>query len=339
MPPAGPSSDAGPSDAGSSDADSGSDAALDVVSDAPLDVASDADPPSPRLLVCIDDTDDLDAEVGTGRRSRRLVGDLADAVDGLDSWGVVRQQLLVDPRVPYTTHNSCACLVYDVDRTGGDDADATVDADAHGEETDGDGDDRHSSPGDDPTAPAVDRAAVVAEVVDYAGPYLVADCAPGADPGLCVAWLDEVPDPVAAFGRRATEEVVAEAEASELADAAGLFLDEYGGTGEGVIGALAGVGLTAGGDSGRLLAYATGELDLRSLSGRVPVARLRERGVRVVDRAGDPVREGTLDTRDWVRPELRDWTPTLEVVRAGDASDGPGDAREHDWVATNALDR
>ncbi|MDD5475705.1 MAG: hypothetical protein PHU03_04225, partial [Syntrophales bacterium] len=28
-------------------------------------------------------------------------------------WGVVRQQLLVDPAIPYTSHNSSACLVVD----------------------------------------------------------------------------------------------------------------------------------------------------------------------------------------------------------------------------------
>lgn len=64
-----------------------------------------------RVYIGFDDTDVLDSEFGTGKVARcyeRLLP------QGCQVWGVVRQQLLVDPRIPYTSHNSSACVVVDV---------------------------------------------------------------------------------------------------------------------------------------------------------------------------------------------------------------------------------
>ena len=60
-----------------------------------------------RLLIGIDDTDNLESR-GTGYRARQLGQRLA----GGDSRvrGISRHQLLVDDRIPYTSHNSAACL-------------------------------------------------------------------------------------------------------------------------------------------------------------------------------------------------------------------------------------
>lgn len=59
-----------------------------------------------RWLIGIDDTDNLESR-GTGHRARQL----AQALDGLlEVTGITRHQLLVDPRIPYTSHNSSACL-------------------------------------------------------------------------------------------------------------------------------------------------------------------------------------------------------------------------------------
>jgi hypothetical protein len=67
-------------------------------------------PVDPRIdmLIGVDDTDNLDTR-GTGYRARTLARGLADA--GLaEVHGITRHQLLVDPRIPYTSHNSSACL-------------------------------------------------------------------------------------------------------------------------------------------------------------------------------------------------------------------------------------
>lgn len=63
-----------------------------------------------RVYVCFDDTDTIDADRGTGKLARWYADSLPE---GCTAWGVVRQQLLVHPDVPYTSHNSSACVVID----------------------------------------------------------------------------------------------------------------------------------------------------------------------------------------------------------------------------------
>ncbi len=63
-----------------------------------------------RFYIGFDDTDILGANVGTGKLVRRFEQVLPS---DCRVWGVVRQQLLVDPAIPYTSHNSSACVVID----------------------------------------------------------------------------------------------------------------------------------------------------------------------------------------------------------------------------------
>ena len=60
-------------------------------------------------LLAIDDTDNLTSR-GTGFRARQLALRLARAKLASIK-GITRHQLLVDPRIPYTSHNSAACIV------------------------------------------------------------------------------------------------------------------------------------------------------------------------------------------------------------------------------------
>jgi tRNA(Ile2) C34 agmatinyltransferase TiaS len=64
-----------------------------------------------RIYIGFDDTDNLEADFGTGKVARRFARWVPE---GCRIWGVVRQQLLVDPRIPYTSHNSSACMVVDL---------------------------------------------------------------------------------------------------------------------------------------------------------------------------------------------------------------------------------
>jgi len=61
-----------------------------------------------RVYIGFDDTDTVDAEAGTGKIARRFEKLLPE---GCRLWGVLRQQLLIDDRIPYTSHNSSACAV------------------------------------------------------------------------------------------------------------------------------------------------------------------------------------------------------------------------------------
>ena len=59
-------------------------------------------------LLGIDDTDNLESR-GTGHRVRQLADWLAENKLAAPL-GITRHQLLVDPCIPYTSHNSSACL-------------------------------------------------------------------------------------------------------------------------------------------------------------------------------------------------------------------------------------
>ncbi|TKJ36464.1 MAG: hypothetical protein CEE38_11660 [Planctomycetes bacterium B3_Pla] len=59
------------------------------------------------FLIGIDDTDN-DTSPGTGRLARMLSDECARR--GLAPLGVTRHQFLVDPAIPYTSHNSGACI-------------------------------------------------------------------------------------------------------------------------------------------------------------------------------------------------------------------------------------
>lgn len=132
---------------------------------------------------------------------------------------------------------------------------------------------------------------------------------PGSDPGLCVAA--HVPAEVTAFGRRVQRDVVTQDEARALAAAHAISLLGLGGTQDGVIGALAAVGLAACGDDGRYVLVGRS----RELSGLQPIAAVLEAGiaaVRTLD--GQPVTEGLILT-DKLRPARRGAQPIAFVER------------------------
>jgi hypothetical protein len=123
----------------------------------------------------------------------------------------------------------------------------------------------------------------------------------GSDPGLCVSL--RVPPEVTAFGRRCQAEIVGQVDARQLAAACGLHLEGLGGTEDGVIGALAAVGLAACGDDGRVVQLGTWPDDL---SGPQEVATVRARGVEVRQvGSGAPVTEGRVEVGKHLRPNCR----------------------------------
>ncbi len=208
-----------------------------------------------RFFVGIDDTDTLDAPRGTGKLARWLAPRLPQ---GCTTTGVVRQQLLVDPRIPYTSHNSAACLIVEADEAL--------------------------------------QEQIIARTVAHLGEHFF----PGSDPGLCVATEAQA-SALVGFGRRCTQCCVTQDDARRAA--AGIHLSAHGGTGDGIIGAAAAVGLTASGWCGRFIDYGR----VREMPQEMSVAQLVENGIDVVsiDRdASIPLAEDRVLTFGWVRPRL-----------------------------------
>jgi len=69
-----------------------------------------------RIIVSIDDTDNIDSEWGTGELAVKISQTMEERGWG-KSYGVTRHQLLVHPDIPYTSHNSSMCFAAELDES------------------------------------------------------------------------------------------------------------------------------------------------------------------------------------------------------------------------------
>lgn len=238
-------------------------------------------PADTRLLVGVDDTDNLESK-GTGNLAQRLVEALREAGLGSAS-GVTRHQLLVDPRIPFTSHNSSACIAWRAE-------------------------------------PGVDAEAIAHVAGPFLESTSARGSDPGLAIAA-TSWPDpRCRHMLVNWGLRAKKEVLGGSEAVALAGGCAVSLSAHGGDGGGVIGALAALGLHLGGDDGRFL-WMPGLRDLagnvtydqlRSLA-PIDVAR---------DPAGqEPKGDDLIDLGDWIRPVLRGSRSVL--LLAAQCSDVP----------------
>ena len=166
------------------------------------------------------------------------------------------------------------------------------------------------------------RAEPVA-LADMCRAYLLRESAPGADAGLCMApWPLDAPA-IVEFGEQAKHAVVAHSHARQLARQAGLLLEGLTGDGGGVIGALAAIGLRAGGNDGRFL-WLDG---LRELTGVYTAGQLyqaaRIDSIRSVHGAELPM-AARIDVSPWPRPVLIEGCAVLLVEEVHDHE-------QYDW--------
>ncbi|OBJ26067.1 hypothetical protein [Mycobacterium sp. 1245801.1] len=236
------------------------------------------------LLIGIDDTDNPYTP-GTGRRARALLRELQAAGLGSPA-GATRHQLLVDDRIPYTSHNSSACLAW-------------------------------RSPGGDPHA-------VRTAIIEFAGHFLETVCPPDADPGLAVVVPGELAGSAARlvdFGLRAKREVLCANEARELARTLGIHLSGHGGTREGTTGALAAVGLHLSGNDGLFITLP----GIRKLPDRATIETvfdLTPIDLARDDAFRQPRPGEMIDLGDWVRPVLLDGLAVLLLEPPRPQGDG-----------------
>lgn len=138
----------------------------------------------------------------------------------------------------------------------------------------------------------------------------------GSDPGLCVT-SNPTAD-IMEFGRRCQHDVVAQQDARRLAAQAAIHLEGLGGTEDGVIGALAAVGLAAGGDDGRVVQIGNWPDDL---SGVQEIGLLRSRGVAEIrcSTTGREIGDGPIDVGKHLRPNYRGHRVILFVEPTSEA--------------------
>ena len=177
---------------------------------------------------------------------------------GAKSLGITRHQFLLDDAIPYTSHNSGACIALESDN-------------------------------------GIEQA-------DFAFDFVARESAEGSDPGVCAAFIEDVPEKISDFGRAAQERVLEIEESFRLAEECGVGLRGLGGNSQGVIGALASVGLRALGNDGRFIDMP----GLRELPRHVDARTYEEMGIEVRYENGlrRPRADDIYDTMNWVRPRL-----------------------------------
>lgn len=186
-----------------------------------------------RILIAIDDTDTMKVEGIEVRGTGELASMIQQAIEE-QGWGscepITRHQLLVHPDIPYTSHNSSMCFQ------------AEIDPDC------------------------------LKQLIAYCSDFLVRESAADADPGLCIVDVERLSRPgwLISFGFMAKNQVLSKEEAYDLAEMLGVHLSEHGGTGQGVIGALAGAGLRLSGNDGRF----KGKIRIKSETGVMTVGEI-----------------------------------------------------------------
>ena len=216
------------------------------------------------ILIGIDDTDNPTTP-GTGRLARNLCAELTKR--GMKSLGVTRHQFLVDRAIPFTSHNSGACI-------------------------------------------AVETKNGIKEV-DFAFDFVVNASAKDSDPGVCIAFSDDVPKEISDFGRAAQKKILAIEDSFTIAKSGGIILHGLGGNCLGVVGALASVGLRAQGNDGRFIDLP----NLRRLPRRVNAQKYKKIGIEIQYKVNgrQPDAADVYDTLDWARPRLINGKPVLIV--------------------------
>jgi hypothetical protein len=199
-----------------------------------------------------------------------------------NGWGqcgpVTRHQLLIHPDIPYTSHNSSMCFT----------AEITED--------------------------------MLNTVTNYCGSTLAGESTPDSDPGLCVLVPERLqqPEAIINYGYRTKTTVITKQEAYETAAAHDVHLSEHGGTGQGIIGALAGAGLRLGGNDGRF----KGKFRIPSRDGMATVKEICSSGIDVVQTMERQVlcESEAVYVGEWVKPVLMDEKTVLLVVPAAGIS-------------------
>lgn len=102
--------------------------------------------------------------------------------------------------------------------------------------------------------------------------FLLEDCAPGSDAGLCIAAYDSVDKDVVDYGISAKKQILNQEIAKKLAMEKNIFLEGLTGTRDGIIGSLAAIGLRKSGNDGRGI-WVKGK-ELREFNGIVTAEEL-----------------------------------------------------------------
>jgi tRNA(Ile2) C34 agmatinyltransferase TiaS len=236
------------------------------------------------ILIGIDDTD-VAGSRGTNQLARQIVRSVA--ADWQCLW-IVRHQLLDDPRVPCTTKNGSASIALERRSRSGE----------TGPDTQTESDTQQVT------------AALINALLTSCRDLMRTEFIDGSDPGLCLL-SGACPQAVINWGASCQHEFVSRDVAYQIARDNDVHLESLGGTEDGVIGALAAVGLASLRNDGRIVQWRewpddlSNEQDVQTLAKRDVCARHKS--------SGSKIEHGIVDVGKHLRPNLRSGAAVLTV--------------------------
>ena len=221
-----------------------------------------------RFLIGLDDTDNPRTS-STGLLARRLGLHLQE--NGLGRLeAITRHQLIINPLVPCTTHNSAICLTFEADQEKRNELELSCRS------------------------------------------FILREYSTGADAGFALASWGQITAEVFTWARTAKTRVLSRMDAIKTARSAGIAIAGLTGSGAGVIGALAAIGLRYRGEDGRFLWLPnlnelSGIYTCTKITDLVPIDRIESL------RGHSPRPNEKIEVGEWVRPILRDGRCVLLV--------------------------
>ena len=141
-------------------------------------------------------------------------------------------------------------------------------------------------------------------IAEMARAELQSHCAPDSDVGIAIADPSSVDRAIQDFSQAAKHEIVSVAAAQALAQEKHVLIEGIVGTGAGVVGALAAVGLHRSGNDGRFIWLPK----LREIRGTYSAGELSHLlGVDITTQSGEALPlSAEIQTVDWMRPIMRE---------------------------------
>lgn len=135
----------------------------------------------------------------------------------------------------------------------------------------------------------------IPDIFTQAREVMLDDFIEGSDPGLAVAATSQISPALIAYSKDAKSTVLNQKKARTLAKNLGIKLEGLGGTEDGVIGSMAGLGLAYAGNDGRYLQVGR----IREITGPAEAGDLLAAGVdRIVTLDGRAVTSGRIMTEE-----------------------------------------
>ena len=174
---------------------------------------------------------------------------------------------------------------------------------------------------------------------DFCRDFLLRIAPEGSDIGLCIANENKVPESIIRWGLNAKQIVLYQDDARKLAAETGIYLEGLTGSQDGVIGALAAVGLRKYGNDGRFI-WLRGKKELREINTSVYSREDLEKdfGIeQLVDIEGTLwLNDEQVHITDWFRPVMKDNQVTLIVEKQIDNGQHFWQVAGKDFIRANS---